>query len=159
MQAGHGYQTMRVISEGKAMKHARRRFLRLVGAALAAPSVSGITWAQTYPTRPITIIVPFAAGGPTDAIARIIGERLRVSLGQTVIIENVSGASGSIGVARAVRASPDGYTISIGHFGSHVLNGAIYALQYDLLNDLEPISLVASNPQVIIGTRPCRPTV
>jgi tripartite-type tricarboxylate transporter receptor subunit TctC len=139
------------------MRPCRRRFLQLAGAAVAAPSISGIAWAQTYPTRPITIIVPFAAGGPTDAIARVIGERLRMSLGQTVIIENVSGASGSIGVARAVRAAPDGYTISIGHFGSHVLNGAMYPLQYDLLKDLEPISLIASNPQVIIGNKALPP--
>jgi tripartite-type tricarboxylate transporter receptor subunit TctC len=99
------------------------------------------------------MIVPFAAGGPTDAIARIIGERMRVSLGQAVIIENVTGASGSVGVGRAVRAAADGYTLSIGHWGSHVINGALYALPYDLLNDLEPISLIASNPQVIIGKK------
>jgi tripartite-type tricarboxylate transporter receptor subunit TctC len=139
------------------MKFARRRFLRLAGAAVAAPFVPRIAWAQSYPTRPVTIVVPFAAGGPTDAIARVIGERLRVPLGRTVIIENVSGASGSIGVARTVRAAPDGYTISIGHFGSHVLNGAIYPLQYDLLKDLEPISLIASNPQIIIGNKALRP--
>jgi tripartite-type tricarboxylate transporter receptor subunit TctC len=135
------------------MKLARRRFLHLASGAVSASFVSRIASAQTYPTRPITIIVPFAAGGPTDAIARIIGERLRASLGQTVIIENVTGASGSIGVGRVVRATPDGYTVSIGHFGSHVLNGAIYALPYDLLNDLAPISLIASNPQVIIGNK------
>jgi tripartite-type tricarboxylate transporter receptor subunit TctC len=139
------------------MKVVRRRFLRLAGAAVAVPFVPRIARAQSYPTRPVTIIVPFAAGGPTDAIARVMGERLRVSLGQTVIIENVSGASGSIGVARAVRAAPDGYTISIGHFGSHVLNGAIYPLQYDLLKDLEPISLIASNPQIIIANKALPP--
>jgi tripartite-type tricarboxylate transporter receptor subunit TctC len=135
------------------MKLQRRQFLYLAAGAAALPTASRIAWAQAYPARPITVIVPFAAGGPTDAIARIIGERMRVSLGQPVILENVTGASGSIGVERAVRAAADGYTISIGHFGSHVINGAIYALRYDSLNDLEPISLIASNPQVIIGKK------
>ena len=106
--------------------------------------------AQTYPSRPVTIVVPFAAGGPTDAIARAIGERLRVSLGQSLLIENVTGAGGSIGVGRAVRAAPDGYTLSLGHTGTHVVNGAIYPLQYDLLNDFEPIALLASNPMMIV---------
>jgi tripartite-type tricarboxylate transporter receptor subunit TctC len=133
------------------MKVPRRTLLRLAAGAAALPAASRIARAQTYPTRPITVIVPFAAGGPTDAIARIIGERMRGALGQAVVIENVTGASGSIGVGRAVRAAADGYTISIGHFGSHVVNGAIYALPYDLINDFQPISLIASNPQVIIG--------
>jgi tripartite-type tricarboxylate transporter receptor subunit TctC len=133
------------------MKLPRRTLLRLAAGAAALPAASRIARAQTYPTRPITVIVPFAAGGPTDAIARIIGERMRGALGQAVVIENVTGASGSIGVGRAVRAAADGYTISIGHFGSHVVNGAIYALPYDLINDFQPISLIASNPQVIIG--------
>jgi tripartite-type tricarboxylate transporter receptor subunit TctC len=141
------------------MKLARRRFLCLTGAAvaIAAPPVFRIARAQTYPTHPITLIVPFAAGGPTDAIARIVGERVRVSLGQAVIIENVTGASGSIGVGRAVRAPADGYTISIGHLGSHVINGAIYGLPYDLLNNLEPVSQIASNPQIIIGKKALTP--
>src|SRR5438874_9048853 len=95
--------------------------------------------AQTYPSRPITIVVPFAAGGPSDAVARILGERLRTTLGQTFLIENVVGAGGSLGVTRAVRAPADGYTISYGHLGTHVFNGAIYPLQYDLLTDLEPL--------------------
>jgi tripartite-type tricarboxylate transporter receptor subunit TctC len=135
------------------LKPSRRQFLHLAAGVAALPAASRVARAQTYPTRPITVIVPFAAGGPTDAIARIIGERMRVSLGQAVVIENVTGASGSIGVERAVRAAADGYTISIGHFGSHVLNGAIYPLRYDSLNDLEPVSLIASNPQVIIGNK------
>jgi tripartite-type tricarboxylate transporter receptor subunit TctC len=135
------------------MKLPRRRFLQLAASAAALPAFSRVARAQAYRSRPITVIVPFAAGGPTDAIARIVGERMRTSLGQAVIIENVSGASGSVGVGRAVRAAADGYTLSIGHWGSHVINGAIYALPYDLLNDLEPISLIASNPQVIIGKK------
>src|SRR5919112_4576162 len=99
---------------------------------LSASSMSAA--AQTYPSRPVTINVPFAAGGPSDAIARILGERLRTTLGQPFLIENVVGAGGSVAVGRVSRAAPDGYTISFGHLGTHVFNGAIYPLQYDLLN-------------------------
>jgi tripartite-type tricarboxylate transporter receptor subunit TctC len=106
-----------------------------------------------YPSRPITMIVPFAAGGPTDTIARILAEHMRVSLGQPVILENVAGAAGSIGVGRVARAAGDGYTLVIGVWGTHVLNGAIYPLQYDLLKDFEPISLLASNPMVIVAKK------
>src|ERR1043165_4208835 len=123
---------------------------RLIFAGLAAAMLGGAVHAQDYPTRPITIVVPFAAGGPTDAIARSISDRMRLSLGQTVIVENVAGAGGSIGVGRAARAAPDGYTISLGHTGTHVVNGAIYPLQYDVLNDFEPIALVASNPMMVV---------
>jgi tripartite-type tricarboxylate transporter receptor subunit TctC len=123
---------------------------RLIFAGLAAVMLGGAVQAQDYPTRPITIVVPFAAGGPTDAIARSISDRMRLSLGQTVIVENVTGAGGSIGVGRAARAAPDGYTISLGHTGTHVVNGAIYPLQYDVLNDFEPIALVASNPMMVV---------
>src|SRR5205807_6748720 len=108
---------------------------RLILVGLAAVMLDGSAQAQTYPSRPITIIVPFAAGGPTDAVARAISERMRVSLGQPILIENVTGAGGSIGTTRAVRSAPDGYTLSLGHTGTHVVNGAIYPLQYDLLND------------------------
>jgi tripartite-type tricarboxylate transporter receptor subunit TctC len=112
--------------------------------------LTGASQAQNYPARPITIVVPFAAGGPTDTIGRIMAERLRVSLGQTVVVENVTGAAGSIGVGRVARAVPDGYTIGIGHWSTHVVNGAIYPLQYDLLNDFAPISLIATNPQLVV---------
>src|ERR1700674_142358 len=132
------------------MKPTRRQFLQLAGAAAALPAVSRIARAQTYPSRTITIIVPFPAGGPTDAIARVLGERMRGPLGQTVIVENVSGANGTIGVGRAARAAPDGYTISIGHWSTHVINGAIYPLQYDLLRDFMPVAMVATNPQLIV---------
>jgi tripartite-type tricarboxylate transporter receptor subunit TctC len=108
---------------------------------------------QFYPSRPITMIVPFAAGGPTDTIARILAEHMRVSLGQPVILENVTGAAGSLGVGRVARAAGDGYTLVIGVWGTHVLNGAIYPLQYDLLKDFEPISLLASNPMVIVAKK------
>src|SRR5437870_11281528 len=89
--------------------------------------------AQVYPSRPITLVVPFAAGGPNDIVARIIAEPMRGSLGQPVIIENVTGANGTIGVGRVARATPDGYTLSIGSFNSHVVNGAVYSLSYDVL--------------------------
>jgi tripartite-type tricarboxylate transporter receptor subunit TctC len=97
------------------------------------------------------MIVPFPPGGATDAIARIMNERLRAALGQPVIIENVGGAGGSIGVGRAVRSPPDGYTLNLGQLGSHVMNGAAYDLSYDLVNDLDPVSLIAANPQVIVA--------
>jgi tripartite-type tricarboxylate transporter receptor subunit TctC len=109
--------------------------------------------AQAYPSRPVTIIVPFAAGGPTDTLARILHERMSDSLGQPVIVENVPGAAGSIGVGRVARAAPDGYTIGIGQWDTHVLNGAIHPLTYDLLRDFEPISLLPSNPQLIVAKK------
>jgi len=99
------------------------------------------------------MIVPFATGGPTDTLARILAQRMTVRLGQSIVIENVSGASGSIGVGRVARASPDGYTLSIGNVTTHVFNGAIYPLPYDLLKDFEPIAMVASNPQLVLGKR------
>jgi tripartite-type tricarboxylate transporter receptor subunit TctC len=135
------------------MKLPRRQFLYLAAGAAALPAVSRVVWAQTYPSRPITIVVPFAPGGPTDTIGRIMAERMRGSLGQPVIIENVGGAGGSIGVGRAARAAPDGYTISIGNLSSHVFNGAVYALAYDLLNDFEPASLLASQPLLIVAKK------
>jgi tripartite-type tricarboxylate transporter receptor subunit TctC len=131
------------------MKIPRRRFLHLA-AGIALPAISGIARAQVYPTRPITMVVPFAAGGPTDTIARIVSERMRASLGQTVIIENVTGADGAIGVGRVSRATPDGYMLSIGQWNTHVLNGAAYTLPYDLLRDFVPVALIATNPEVIV---------
>ena len=108
------------------------------------------TAAQVYPSKPVTIIVPFAAGGPADTLARMMGERMERALGQPMIVENVAGAAGSLGVARVTRAAPDGHTIGIGHLGTHVFNGALYNLQYDLLSDLEPIVLLPSNFSVIV---------
>ena len=126
------------------------RSLSFVAAALAAISVGvGSAGAQTYPSRPIMLIVPLATGGSTDVIARIMAEGMRASLGQPVIVENVTGAGGSIGVGRAVRAAPDGYTFGIGQWGTNMANGAIYPLQYDLMADLEPIALIASQPFMI----------
>ena len=107
--------------------------------------------AQSYPSRPITIVVPFSAGGPTDTLARIIGERMRKPLGQTVLVDNTTGAGGSIGVGKVARALPDGYIVSIGHWGTHVVNGAYYALPFNLLTDFEPVAMIASNPQLIVS--------
>jgi len=116
-------------------------------------SIAGVTHAcaQAYPSKPITIVVPFAAGGPSDALARILGDRMKATLGQPFVIENVTGAGGSIGVGRAVRAPADGYTISFGHLGTHVANQAIYPLPYDMLTDLDPLVLLPSNPMVVVS--------
>ena len=120
--------------------------------AMAASMLFGAgAAAQNYPSRPVTMIVPFAAGGPTDALARIIAEPMRKELGQPVIIENVTGAGGSIGVGRAVRSPADGYTLSIGHLGTHVVNGVMYTLNYDLVADLAPVAMLANNPQLIVS--------
>jgi tripartite-type tricarboxylate transporter receptor subunit TctC len=135
------------------MKLPRRRFLQLAAGAAALPAVSIMARAQAYPSRPITIIGPYAAGGSTDVIGRTLADRMRASLGQPVIMENVVGAGGSIGVGRAARSAPDGYTLSIGQWGSHVVNGAIYALQYDLLNDLVPVSLLVDSPLMIFAKK------
>jgi tripartite-type tricarboxylate transporter receptor subunit TctC len=113
-------------------------------------TIGGAT-AQHYPVRPITMVAPFPAGAPVDVVGRIVAERMRVSLGQAIIVENISGGGGSIGVARATRAVADGYTISLGNFSSHVLAAAIQTVQYDALNDFEPVVLLASNPQLIVS--------
>lgn len=125
---------------------------KAVWAALfAILAVTGAARADDYPSHPITIIVPFAAGGPSDAMARVLAERMRTSLGQAVVIENVTGAGGSIGVGRAAQSPPDGYTVSFGHLGTHVANGAVYKLKYDLVTDLEPVVLLPSNPMIIVS--------
>jgi tripartite-type tricarboxylate transporter receptor subunit TctC len=126
-----------------------RRLLAIALAALAA-SIASVA-AQVYPSRPITIIVPTTAGGPPDTIARLLGERMRATLGQPVIVENVTGAGGTLSIARVVRAAPDGYTASIGHLNSHVFSGATYSLSYDLLNDLEPVTLLTTAPLVLVA--------
>ena len=125
----------------------------VVAALLATLAFAGVAVAQNFPSRPLTIIVPFSAGGPSDAMARILAERMKVTLGETVLVENVTGAGGSVGVGRAVRSPPDGYTISFGHLGTHVANGAIYKLGYDLVTDLEPVALLPSNPMIIVSKK------
>jgi tripartite-type tricarboxylate transporter receptor subunit TctC len=124
---------------------------KLILAALSVLAFGSPALAQNFPSRPITIVVPFSAGGPSDAMARILAERMKTTLGEAVLVENVTGAGGSIGVGRAVRSAPDGYTLSFGHLGTHVANGAIYKLGYDLVTDLEPVALLPSNPMVIVS--------
>jgi tripartite-type tricarboxylate transporter receptor subunit TctC len=121
--------------------------LAIAGLAATSGSVSG----QTYPTRPITMIVPFAAGGPTDTLARIVAERMKSALGHPIVIENVTGAGGTIGVGRAARSAPDGYSLGIGAWNTHVVNGAIYTLPYHVLNDFEPVALLANNHSLIVS--------
>jgi len=126
--------------------------LKTVLAALVATiAFAGQAFAQNYPSHPITVVVPFSAGGPSDAMMRILGERMKVSLGEAILVENTTGAGGSIGVGRAVHSPPDGYTVSFGHLGTHVANGAIYKLNYDLVADLEPVVLLPSNPMVLVS--------
>jgi tripartite-type tricarboxylate transporter receptor subunit TctC len=125
---------------------------------VAAATLMGLGWigmavAQDYPVRPITMIVPFPAGGATDTVARYLAEQMRGVLGQSVIIENVGGAAGSIGVGRAVRSPADGYTLSIGTSTTHMLTGGLYTLPFDLLKDLEPIILIGSEPLLIVGRK------
>jgi len=124
---------------------------RTLLAAAATVAVVTSAAAQTYPNKPVTIIVPFAAGGPSDALARLLGDRMKATLGQSFLVENVTGAAGSIAVGRAVRAAPDGYTVSFGHLGTHVANGAIYSLPYDVLADFEPVVMLPSNPMVVVS--------
>ncbi len=133
------------------MKIQRRQFLNVAGGVFALPLVSRVAKAQTYPTRPITIIVPFAAGGPTDILARIIGQNIGSLLGQSVVVENVTGAGGTIGATRAARAAPDGYTMVMGNLGTHAASVGIYnKLPYDPRTDFEPVILVASTPMVLV---------
>jgi tripartite-type tricarboxylate transporter receptor subunit TctC len=140
----------------KSVCHRRRTFLKFAaaGAAAALPATTRLAWAQAYPTRPITMIVPAAAGGGAgDVTGRMVVERMRASLGQPIIIENVGGADGSIGVGRAARARPDGYTIDLGFLGNHVLNGAFYSLPYDVLNDFAPISPLVTTPAILFARK------
>ncbi len=132
------------------MKLPRRRFLRLAAGAAAFSSISGIARAQGYPLRPITMIVPYPAGGLFDALARVLAEPMRAALSQTVVIENVGGAGGSIAVGRVARAAPDGYTVALGSADQFVVNAAIYPLQYDVVKDFEPVALLISGPVLIV---------
>jgi tripartite-type tricarboxylate transporter receptor subunit TctC len=120
-------------------------------AAILSALLGGIDGAaaQAFPSRPVTMIVPLAVGGSTDVIARIVAEGMRSTLGQPVVVENVTGAGGTLGVGRVARAAPDGYTISLGQWGTNMANGAIYPLQYDIIGDFEPVALIASQPFLI----------
>ena len=125
----------------------------LLAAAMLAATlhVTGSAIAQAYPIRPIVIVVPFSAGGPTDALMRVLGERMRASLEQPLLVENVTGAAGTIGVAKVARATPNGYTLSVGHWSTHVINGAIYPLTFDLLKDLDPVARLTSYPMLLVA--------
>jgi tripartite-type tricarboxylate transporter receptor subunit TctC len=127
-------------------------------AALIAATITA-AWGETYPVRPITMVVPFGAGGPTDALARILGQRMSQALGQQVIIENVTGAAGTIAVGRVARASPDGYTIIIGNWASHVVNSAVIKTPFDYVADFEPIARLSGNPYIIVGKNALPPTL
>ena len=129
----------------------RKPCLAVLLAGLGLLVHAGASCAQDYPARTITVVLPFAAGGPTDTIARIIAERLRTSLGQPLIIENAPGAAGTTSIGRVVRAAPDGYTLSLGPSNSHVYAGAVQALQFDTLKDLQPVALLATNPSLIVA--------
>jgi tripartite-type tricarboxylate transporter receptor subunit TctC len=135
------------------MKRQRRQFLHMTAGAAALSAISRIARAQTYPTRPITMIIPTAAGAGQDVVGRVVVERMQRSLGQSIIIENVSGADGSIGVGRAARAKPDGYTIDLGVIGTHVLNAAFYSLPYDVLKDFAPISPLDAYSLVLVARK------
>lgn len=129
----------------------KRRHLLSAAAASALAGVPFGARAQAYPTKPITVIVPFAAGGPTDALARILCQRMSEALGQQLVVENVGGAGGTIGVAKAARATPDGYTLLFAHMGTLAVNIALYKqLPYDSQKDLEPVGLGGTNPMVLV---------
>jgi tripartite-type tricarboxylate transporter receptor subunit TctC len=123
-----------------------------LAAALGLAAIESAS-AQVYPARPITMVVPFPAGGPTDTIGRVVAEGMRSSLGQPVVIDNVGGAAGSIAAGRVARSAPDGYTIGLGSGTTHAANGAVYSLKYDLVTDFEPISLLTTQPMLIIAKK------
>src|SRR5882762_6413621 len=137
------------------MQNQMRRLLLAIGLLLSTALPAA---ADDYPNKPITVIVPIPAGGPTDAIIRNLGERMRVSLGQPLIVEYVTGAGGTVGTTRANRAAPDGYTIICGHFGTHATNGAVYQLPYDLVTDFTPISLLPRNPYLVVAQKNLPPS-
>jgi tripartite-type tricarboxylate transporter receptor subunit TctC len=133
------------------MKLPRRTFLSLAGAVVTAPALSRVALALDYPTRPITIIVPFPAGGPVDTLARLLAEPMRMALGQPLVIENVGGAGGSIAAARVARAEPDGYTMILGNWTSLVGTPAVYPVSFDVKNDFAPVALLAFSPLMLVG--------
>ena len=133
------------------MQSLRVALLCLISTATVLPAGSQTAWAQTYPSRPITIVAPYGAGGPADTLARILAEAMKAPLGQPVVIENVTGAAGTVGVGRVARARPDGYTLGIGNWGTHVLAASFQKLPYDVLRDFEPVALLPNNPYVIVS--------
>ena len=141
------------------MTSRRRTFLKLLAATAAASAVPRITGvkaqiqlqSQAFPVRPITIVVPFPAGGPTDTLGRVIADRMKNALGQAVIIENLTGAAGTIGSTHVARSAPDGYTLILGHWQTHVVNGATYTLPFNVVDDFAPVSLIADCPVWLVG--------
>ena len=130
-----------------------RIVLSLAAMLVAALSYAGGAAAQSFPSRPITMVVPFPPGGPSDVVPRIIAERMRTTLGQSIVIENVSGAGGSIGMGRVARSAPDGYTLGVGSWSTGVVNGAIMNLNYDVVTDFEPVVLLPENPLFITSKK------
>ena len=136
------------------MRLPRRKFLHLAAGAAAVPAITRLAWARSYPTRPVTIIVPFAPGGGADVSARVVGEHMSRTLGQRFVIENFPGAGGTTGSIRAMRATPDGYTIDIGHIGTHAIAVSLYPqLAYKPDVDFAPIGLVVENPILITARK------
>lgn len=135
------------------MRPSRRGVLELAASVAALTAASPIALAIGYPTRPITLIVPYSAGGPADTVGRVLAEGMRASLGQPIVIENVSGANGSIAVGRVARAAPDGHTVSLGGWNTHVSNSSQYDLKYDVVNDFEPVALLASFSLMIVARK------
>jgi len=135
------------------MKLSRRKFLRVAAAGPALMAASGRARAQAYPSRPVTMIVPFPPGGLTDVLGRVLAAGMQAALGQTVVVENVGGASGSIGTGRVARAAPDGYTVVLGIWNTHVANGVTYSLDYDVVKDFAPIALCADAPLVLLAKK------
>src|SRR5262249_12071077 len=133
----------------RAMILPRRQFLQLAATAAALPAAGRIARAQAYPSRPITMVVPVSAGGAMGTLARIVADGMRPSLGQPIIVENVTGAAGRLGVGRVASAAPDGYTLIYAAFATHVINGAVYALPYDVVEDFEAVALISSTPWLI----------
>ena len=123
----------------------------ILATCVVALTLGSNAFAGKFPDHPVTIVVPFSAGGPSDAMARILADRMKTTLGEAILIENTTGAGGSIAVGRVVHSPPDGYTVGFGHLGTHVANGAIYKLGYDLVTDLEPVVLLPSNPMIIVS--------
>src|SRR6516164_4306584 len=148
-QTGNCSRSSRTIYISEDNLMIRRHFLRFSTSAVICLAALSIAKAQSYPSRPVTIVVPSSAGSPLDVIARVVVERMRNALGQVVIIESVPGAAGAIGIGRVARARPDGSTVAFGSFNTHVVHGAVRSLPYDVINDFEPIALVTSNPQFI----------
>ena len=130
-----------------------RRFVLAMTAIAAISGFAGSAAAQSFPSRPITMIVPFAAGGPTDVIARVVGERMGQSLGQPVVIENVTGAGGTIAAGRVARAAPDGYTLDLATWSTHVVTPVLYQLQYDVFRDFEPVAWLTQTPLLLVSRK------